>query len=497
MDNEFILAFDCGTTAIKAVLVNFDGQITCEAKEDLPLEQAKPGWAEQDPEVMWQRLCAASRGVIGKAAIDPHFVKGIVIAAPWKNVIPVDKNGEVLRKSLIWMDARATDQAARLNDKAGFFVGTGQEYWPRLMWVKENEPDIWKRADVIMGLNVFFKWKATGQIATEPHDDFIHAYNPNIQDYFDKVMAAAGLVEDLDKFPKAKLSTEKMGETIIEAAGEMGLVKGIPVFGGFGDLPAITIGTGCCQNDMVHIYFGTSSWLVDIIDERREGFAPQYFIFDPTHDGAMFGLQTGCLAFDWAVNQFYRVEKDILKGDILDFVDRDIRDIEAGSMDLIATHWLNGELPPLAKNAKAVFFNLTTNHDRRHMVKAVMESVCYTHRRYIDMYRNLTGKNLDSIRVVGGGAVSDLWMQILADVTQVEIQVPENPRYSGAMGSFYCAMIGLGRMKDYNAIYDAVKIGKVFTPRRENAEVYNKLYEIYLDLYPSLKNLYDRINGVY
>ncbi len=497
MTHEYILAFDCGTTAVKAVLVDIDGHIVCDAKEDYPLEQAHPGWAEQDPEVLWSHLCLASKCVVAKSGIDPHMVKGIVFAAPWKNVIPVDKNGTVLRNSLIWMDARATDQAARLNDKAGFFVGTGQEYWPRLMWVKENEPDIWKNADVIMGLNVFFKWKATGQIATEPHDDFIHAHNPNIQAYFDKVIDAAGLREDMDKFPKAMLSTDKMGETTIEAAGEMGLVKGIPVFGGFGDLPAITIGTGCCQNDMVHIYFGTSSWLVDIIDERRDGFAPQYFIFDPTHDGAMFALQTGCLAFDWAVNQFYRVEKEILRDGVLDFVNKDLMDVEAGSMDLIATHWLNGELPPLAKNAKAVFFNLTTNHDRRHMVKALMESVCYTHRRYIDMYRTLTGKNLESIRVVGGGAVSDLWMQILADVTQVEIQVPENPRYSGAMGSYYCAMIGLGRLKDYSAVYDAVKIAKVYKPNRDHAAKYDKLYEIYLGLYPALKPLYDSLNGVY
>ncbi len=497
MSKQYILAFDCGTTAVKAVLVDFDGHIACEAGQDYPLIQLHPGWAEQDPAVLWDAVCMASKGVVAKSAIAPEAIRGIVFAAPWKNIIPVDKNGEVLRNSLIWMDARATEEAAALNEAAGFFVGTGQEYWPRLMWVKRHEPEIWAKAEVIMGLNTYFKWRATHQIATEPHDDFIHAFNPNLQQYFDKVLAAARLTEDLHKFPKARLSTDKVGDTTLQAAAEMGLCEGIPVFGGFGDLPAITIGTGCCRTDNVHIYFGTSSWLVDILDERIEGFAPQYFVFDPEHDGALFALQTGCLAFDWAVGQLYRAEKAILKEDILKFVSKDIQDVEAGSMNLIATHWLNGELPPLAKNAKALFFNLTSSHDRRHMVKAMMESLCYTHRRYIDHYKSATGKALESIRVVGGGAQSDLWMQILADVLQVTVEIPENPRYTGAMGSYYCAMIGLGLLKNYDSVYDAVRIDKVFTPNPANKAVYDRLYECYLELYPALKPIYDKLNGVY
>ena len=236
------------------------------------------------------------------------------------------------------MDSRAAKQAARLNEAAGFFVGTGQEYWPRLMWLKENEPDIWNRAERIMGLNTYFKWKATGQFVTEPSDDFIHAYNPHMQEYYDRILAAAGLGDDIH----------------------------IAVFGGFGDLPAITVGTGCCQKDMVHIYFGTSSWLVDIKDTRKEGYAPQYFTFNQEFEGALFALQTGCYAFDWALSQFYHVERNILGADIFGFVDKQLEDIPAGSGDLIATHWLTGELPPLAKNAKALFLNITSSHDRRH-----------------------------------------------------------------------------------------------------------------------------------
>lgn len=497
MTQKYILSFDCGTTAVKAVIINFEGQVICNAKAEYPLIQLHPGWAEQDPDQLWAAICETSKNAIIKANISPDQIIALVYAAPWKNIIPIDATGNVLRNSLIWMDARASAQAERLNQAAGFFVGTGQEYWPRLMWVKENEPEIWKKAEVIMGLNTYFKWKTTGQIATEPSDDFFHSSNPTLQATYNKIIKAAGLEEDLSKFPPMKPSTEEVGRTTIQAAKEMGLVQGIPVFGGFGDLPAITIGTGCCQENMVHIYFGTSSWLVDIIKNREDIEAPQYFTFNSQYEGAMFALQTGCFAFDWAVEQFYHTERNILGDGIFDFVNKDLASIPAGSDNLIATHWLNGELPPLSKNAKALFFNLTSNHDRRHMVHAVMESICYTHKRYLENYEKSVGKKLHSIRVVGGGAVSDLWMQMLADILQITVEVPQSPRYTGAMGTYYCAMVGLGYLENYDAIHDSVKIERTFKPRNENAAIYEKLYHIYLKLHPALYDLYCDINGVY
>lgn len=497
MSEKYILSFDCGTTAVKAVLISFEGKVICNAKSEYSLFQPYPGWAEQDPEELWNSICETAQNAVSKAGINPRQVIALIFAAPWKNIIPVDAEGNVLRNSLIWMDSRANDQAKRLNEIAGFFAGTGQEYWPRLMWVKENEPEIWAKAKTIMGLNTYFKWKATGQIATEPSDDFFHSANPSIQAAYDKIIQAAGLTEDLDKFPPMKPAAQEVGKVTPQAAEEMGLVPGIPVFGGSGDLPAITIGTGCCQENMVHIYFGTSSWLVDIVRSREDMEAPQYFTFDSQYEGAMFALQTGCLAFDWAVEQFYHSERQILGDEIFNFVNKDLASIPAGSDNLIATHWLNGELPPLSKNAKSVFFNVTSSHDRRHLLHAIMESICYTHRRYLENYENTTQKKLSSIRVVGGGAVSDLWMQMLADILQTTVEVPEAPRYTGAMGTYYCAMVGLGYIKNYDSIYDAVKIERTFRPRVENAEIYNKLYHIYLELHPTLHDLYGAINGIY
>ncbi|MGI8312267.1 M81 family metallopeptidase [Saccharopolyspora hattusasensis] len=344
--------------------------------------------------------------------------------------------------------------------------GTGQEYWPRLLWLKENEPEIWQRADKI-GLNTYLKWRATGRFVTEPSDDFIRSPKPEVADLYTRIIKAAGLVEDLGKFPEQTRSTDIVGSLTAAAARDLGLREGVPVLGGFGDLPAITAGVGRSGFNDVHIYLGTSSWLVSVVPDRSSLDAPLNFSFDADREGAVFALQTGCLAYDWATEQLYRAEKGVLGDSLHDFLAKEVASVEPGSLDLVATHWLAGELPPLSKNAKGIFLNLTTSHDRRHMLRAVMESICYTHRMNLERFSRSTGAQLESIRVVGGGVTSGVWMQMLADVLQMRIEVPRAPRYTGALGAYYCAMIGLGQIADYDSIVDEVPIERVFTPNPE------------------------------
>lgn len=498
MAKNYIVAYDVGTTACKAVIVDFDANVVSDVKKEYPLIQLQPGWAELDTELLWDAMCVTTKAAMAKAGITPDQIQGLNIAAPWKNIIPVDKDGKVLRHSIIWMDGRGVEQAARLNEKFGSFVGTGQEIWPRLMWVKEKEREIWDKAEWIMGLITYLKWRATGEIATDPSDSFFESFSKKNQTHFDKVVAAAGLEEDRRKFPKLKESTEMVGVTTERAAKELGLRPGIPMFGGFCDLPALTIGTGCCRMGDNHMQFGTSGWFVHVVPERVDNFAPQYMTFDPTKECAMFAMQTAGLSYDWVISQLYHEERKRLGDEaIYPFVNKEVGQVEAGSLNLLATHWLIGELPPFAKNAKGLFFNLTSNHDRRHMARAILECQCYTERMYVDMYRKFTGKTLENIRCVGGGAQSDEWMQILSDVLQVPVDVPANPRFAGAMGAYYCAMIGLGHIENYDSLYDTVRIERSFKPNPANKEVYDKLYGIYVKLYPTLKGLCDEINGVY
>jgi len=196
------------------------------------------------------------------------------------------------------------------------------------------------------------------------------------------------------------------------------------------------------------------------------------------------------------IGQFYHSEKISRGQKIIEFVDSEVAQVPAGSLGLIATHWLNGELAPLAKNAKAVFFNITEQHDRRYFARAMLESICYTHRWSLEKFHSVHGRLPDEISVVGGGAQSDVWMQMLADIIQIPVRVPKNPRYVGTIGSCYCAMIGLGLIENYSIAEKKVEAGRLFTPIEDNKTIYNKQFNLYKALYPALKPLYEQANGL-
>ena len=498
---RYIIAFDCGTTAIKAVCIDRQtGKLTT-GKAGCLLYLPQANWAEQDPVQLWDALCAASRECVAKAQIDPQEVGGVVICAPWRNIIPLDENGAPLYNSMIWMDARGIDQAARLNAAMGRFVATGQDYFARLMWLKEERPEIWNKAAHIVGLNCYFKYRATGNFFTECSDDFIHTPNADVQAYYNEILSHTGLTEkDLEKFPPSLPSTARVGNLLEDAAETLGLVAGIPVLGGFGDLNAITFGCGCIEDSMTHIYLGTSGWLCETKPYRVDGYGGGNFTLDEQHECTIFSLQTGGRAYDWLISQFYAAEREEVGDAVFDMVNKDVGSVPAGCKGLIATHWLGGELPPLAaKNAKGLFFNITDQHDRRYFARAMLESICFTHRLSLEHYTKLHGAKPESIRVVGGGAMSAEWMQMMADILQIPVHVPANPRYVGTMGAYYCALIGLGLAKDYADAIASQSLGEetIYQPNPDNFAVYDKNFSVYSKLYATLQPLYDELNGKY
>lgn len=492
---ELVLACDCGTTALKALLVDTDGHIRSEAHEQYPLLQPHLGWAEQRPEDLWDAVARASRRAVAAADVDPAAVVAVVIVASWKGIVPITTSEGALGPALLWLDARAGQHAARLNERLGAFVATGQEYWPRLMWLKEHQPDVWDRAEYLVGLNTYLKWRATGVVCTEPSDDFVHSPDPDTQGWYDAVLDAADLDRDRAKFAVSLSSTAEIGTLTPAASAAMGLTTATRVFNGFGDLPAITVGSGRAEVGDTHLYFGTSSWFVEMLRTRRGSDAPLHFTLGEQREGGTHALQSGCLAYEWAVTRLYPEEADRLGPAVHDLVAGEVDDVPPGSLDLLATHWLHGELPPLSKNAKGLFLNLTPQHDRRHMVRAMMESICYAHRLHVEDHSARTGLDLEAVLAVGGGAVSDVWMQILADVLQRTVEVPTRPQHTGAMGAYYCALVGLGHLDGYAAVRERVVVERRLHPNPDRAETYDRLYAIHQQLYPALRPLFDQLNG--
>lgn len=495
MKQSDIVSYDLGTSGVKIALVDLEGKLKSSVTVGYSLLMPQHGWAEQDPNEFWGAVCKGTRQVVANADIKPEAIVGIAFGTQWKGIIPLDGDDNVLHNAIIWLDGRAEKQAKKLNARMHTDRFTERDYWARLMWVKEELPEIYNKTASFLEVNAFLKFKTTGVKAVDLTNDFIHSLEPEIQEYYNRVLTSAEL--DLDKFPPLVMPAERVGELTAEAAQKLGLCEKTPVFGGCGDIPAIAIGAGCSSIGSAHIYLGSSGWLGISVPERKTDVGELYQSFDKNKELLLYVMQAACMAQNWAVAQFYNAEKKLLKDDIFKYVNNDLSDIPPGSLNMIATPWLHGELPPLSNDVRMIFFNITNMHDRRHMMNAVREGICFSLRWKIEMHKEQTGEKLDSIRVVGGAASSDRWMQTLSNILMIPVIIPENAHHAGAIGTAYCAIVGLGVCRDFDEADRLIKEGKIFHPDNAYAEMYDTIYGVFKDIYPSMKDMFRTLNKLH
>lgn len=491
---HYVLAYDLGTSGVKAALVTMKGEAVHTATADYPLYIPNPGWAEQNPELYWKAVCSVTKQVLHEADAAPESVAGIAFGTQWKAIIPIDDDGKVLRNAIIWLDARASSQARRLNEQFGEGMFNAADYWPKLMWLCENEPEIVERAAMILEVNSFLKWKATGEAAIDFSNCFVRSFDEQFDKLYRDIFEFADIPRE--KFPRTVSSEELVGYVTEKAAEEMGLVKGIPVFGGDTDIKAITIGSGCCNIGDVHMYFGSSGWIGFTVPHSGE----EIYIspFDEKSDVNIFSMQAIGLSLNWVVRRLFGREWDEMGGKVFDFVNEQIKDIPAGSGGVFATPWFYGDVPPLlSEDVRGTFINLGPQHDRRHMTRAIMEGVCYQLKMGAINIQKKKGYPAPTVvNVIGGGSLSDVWMQTLADVLNISVRVPKSTKHAGAVGTAYNALIGLGVCADYSEIGKHLQIDRSFEPIAENVAIYEKMFPLYVSLFERLDSLFTTMNGV-
>ncbi len=491
MENSYVLSYDVGTGSVKTVIVDLMGNVVSVSNANYPLLTPQAGWAEQTPDAYWSAVCLSTKQALKQAKISPADIRGIAFGTQWKGIIPLDSQDQVLHNNIIWLDSRAVKQANELNKKMNMNLFMGNDYWPKLMWVKEELPEIYQKTVCFLEVNSYLKFKATGKKAVDLTNNFIKTTDNNLQIFFDQILQAADL--DPNKFPQLVMTTEKVGEITSKAAEDMGLNEGTPVFGGCGDIPAITIGSGCCEDDDAHIYLGSSGWM-GTITKRGTTLDDFYLTFEKDKDIRLDGLKSAGMSFNWVIDQFYHSEKETRKEEIYEFVNNEIKDVSPGSLNMIATPWIYGAFPPVPQTARSVFFNITNLHDRRHMVNAVLEGICYQMRWIIEIYNTKIGKSIKSIRIVGGCASSDHWMQMMADILQIQVEVPENPSHAGAIGTAYCVFIGLGMVDGFKDAKRKIKVRRTFTPRKDYIKTYDKLFNVFKEIAPRMEFAFNTLN---
>lgn len=493
MGKDIVAAYDMGTGGVKIALIDKDFKLYGIATADYPLYTPQPDWAEQDPEDYWNAVCDVTRKVMRESGISADEIIGMSFSTQWKGIIPMDKDGKVLHRNIAWLDGRAGKQAEKLNEQLGTRY-CDKDYFAKLLWFKENCPELYDRADCIHEVNSYLKFKITGEKSSDLSNHFLRSHNADIQKEAERFLDCAGI--DINKFPPLVDSRDCVGRVTREASLQLGLSEGTPVFGGSGDIPAIAVGSGCTGSGKCHIYLGSSGWIGISLPEGSKARADLRSAFTRDQSLWLYAIQSACMSFNWAVRQMYRAEMEQMGEDFYPYINSELDRVPAGSLNLLATPWLHGELPPLSEHAKMVFLNISGVHERSHMVNAVMESLCYTLKRKMESLKRNIGIAPDRIRVAGGGASFAHWMQILADVLEIPVDVPYNPRHAGAFGIASTAFVGLGLHNSYEEAAKRVKIEHTYLPRSENQAVYHKLYDVFCLLYPTLKDTFDALNSI-
>lgn len=499
----YLLGIDIGTSGTKTVLFDETGNTIASALEEYLLYQPNIGWAEQDPEDWWQATAASIRKVLVKSRVKAADISGIGLSGQMHGLVLLDEENKVLRRSIIWCDQRSTAEceqitsligAERLIEITANPALTGFTA-SKIMWVKNNEPDIFEKAKKILLPKDYVRFRLTGEFATEVSD----ASGMQLMDIAGRCWSAEVLSKlGIERSQLADLyeSQEVSGKVNSFGASQTGLLEGTPVVGGGGDQAAGAVGNGIVKPGVVSSTIGTSGVVfayLDRISIDTKGRVHTFCHAVPNTWHVMGVTQGAGLSLKWFRDNFCTAEKstaELMNVDPYVLMDQEAEQVRPGSNGLLYLPYLMGERTPhLDAYAKGVFFGLSAKHDKRDMIRAIMEGVVYSLRDCLEIIGGM-GVNVSEIRASGGGGKSRLWKQMQSDIFGTGITTI-NSSEGPALGVALLAGVGTGVYKNAAEACDtAIKVKSVQQPDMELYNKYSKFYILYGQLYKSLKKDY-------
>jgi len=505
---KYILAHDIGTEVNKAVLFDIQGKIVGLDSEVYGVNYPHPCWAEQDPEVWWKAVVKSTRRLIGKTRVSPAEIIALVFDSMTVSALPVDREGKALRPAIIWLDARAGKQAGwclanldllKLLDMGMIPPASEKDVIPKLRWIKEKEPGVFESTYKFMDVKDYIVYKCTGEFCTDRSCALLTGlFSSKTNQWEKELIATVGLSGDMLS-PVLK-STDVVGNLTASAAEELGLSTETKVVCGCGDFAAVAIGSGAIGEGQAHLYIGSSGWIATHVTEPK---------FDVN-----LGIGSICSAMPDKLLLIGQMEnagaclkwfRDTLGGEektealrkhvrIYEVLDELAREVEPGAGKLIFMPWMLGERCPMINpTLRGAFINLSFNHGKGHLVRAILEGVAYNTKWVLDGIEGL-GFKVERLNAAGGGALSGVWLQICADVLGKRIRQVQFPQEAGSRGAALMALVGLGIYKDFDSVAELVPLGREFEPRDEHRAIYEELYRCFQQLYEQLAPIYGQLN---
>ncbi|RLG05654.1 MAG: xylulokinase [Thaumarchaeota archaeon] len=498
-----------GTTGDKATLFDPEGNLVASVLKEYETIQPQPVWAEQDPDDWWHAFAESTKELLKISKIDPSDVKAISFSGQMMGCLPVDRHGKPLRRSIIWMDQRSIKQANYILERIGqkeFYKITGNRVSPtytisKILWVKENEPEIYEKAYKFLQAKDYIILRLTGEYVT----DYSDASLAGLMDITKKTWAYE-LLEELrittDKLPDLHSSITVAGELDSQIAEEIGLRPGTPIVIGGGDGACAAAGAGVIRPGQAYNYIGASSWISTasdrpLIDPKMRIF--NFYHLDPSMLAPTGTMQAAGTSYRWLRDQicWKEVEEAKEKGiDPYQVMDSEAEKVEPGAGKVIFLPYLMGERAPWWNpNARGVFFGLALGHERRNMIRAVLEGITFNLRIIMDVFEE-QGIIIENMRVIGGGAKGRLWREIMANIYGKRIMVLKYLIEATSLGAAIAAGIGAKLYKDFSVAERLNTVVDTSDPDPKLHEKYEKLYQFFKKLYLTLEPLFDELASI-
>lgn len=526
-----VIAYDIGTTGLKSCLfrIGEDYEMLGGEYATYDLYILENGGAEQDADQWWEAMCTSTKNLLAKCNMSAGDIDGISFCSQMQGLVLVDREGNALRRPMSYMDQRAQKEMEETEKHGLTIAGVNirmllksliitnaastsvkDPLW-KYKWVQKNEPEIFKKVYKWLDVKEYLICRATGEFVMT-HDTaystFLYDSRKGKECWSEKLCKMYGV--DFEHLPRLVDCHEVVGGLTEKAASQLGLVPGIKVYGSGGDATLIGVGAGATNLNDTHIYCGTSGWIGTVIDKQIVDIEAMIAGIVGAQKGKFnyfAEMETAGKCFEWVKDHLALDEIDIYlkKIDVKESVETEyvslydylssvISTVKPGSDGVIFTPWLHGNRCPFEDpKAAGMFFNIKLETGKSEMLRAVIEGICF-HMRWMLECEEKKVKTSDVIRFVGGGSISEVTCQILADILGRKIATVEYAKDVGALGAAMLVAVGSGEIENLGRIRDLVKIKKLYEPNPENREIYDKNFMVFKKLYKANAKNYALLN---
>ena len=524
MTNEpVILAVDLGTSSMKVALISISGKVIDWDSQPVELILTHDGGAEQSPEEWWQAFLNVSQRLIKRGLAAPGRIMAVCCSTQGEGTIPVDHAGNALMNCVLWMDMRG---AENLKDQFGGLINvtgaglintlrwirltggmpsmTGKDPAAHMLLIRDKFPEIYGRTYKFLNVLDYLNLRLTGRFCAS-FDSILTSWVTDNRDP-DNIRYSKSLVDhcgvDAEKLHEIIPCRAVVGTLKQEVADALGLTSEVKVIAGAIDNTAAAIGAGTVDDFATHVYIGTSSWMAAHVPFKKTDVASSMASVPCAMPGRylLTGLQAtagGNLTF-LRDNILYHKDELLQEAavpDIFKVLDQITERTPAGSNGVIYTPWIWGERAPVEdRTLRAGLYNLSLNNHREDIIRAFLEGIALNTRWLLQPVQKFMGRIVQEINMVGGGAQSNVWCQIFADVINVRINQVTDPVQANARGAAWIGAVGLGEIA-FTDIKQFIRYKKTYHPAPENRALYDSRFLVFKKIYKQMNGIYRQLNG--